>query len=77
MKHSERHSSADDASVSSAGLIVRQREPKNLETPFDRLELCTLRRRSCSIYAVIFRLPGWTAHLISSASMARFGIRLL
>ena len=38
MKHSERHSSADDASVSSAGLIVRQREPKNLETPFDRLD---------------------------------------
>jgi DMSO/TMAO reductase YedYZ molybdopterin-dependent catalytic subunit len=37
MKHSERHYSADDASVSSAGLIIRQREPKNLETPFDRL----------------------------------------
>ena len=37
---------------SSMGLIIRQKEPTNLETPFDQLDCFSL-RRSCSTYAVI------------------------
>ena len=36
---------------SSIGLIIRQKEPKVLETPVDRVDSFRL-RRSCSTYAV-------------------------
>jgi DMSO/TMAO reductase YedYZ molybdopterin-dependent catalytic subunit len=41
---------------SSMCLIIRQREPTNLETPFDQLDRFSL-PRSCSTYAVIFPAP--------------------
>src|SRR6476660_4272713 len=37
MEDSKRHY-VDHTPYSSAGLIIRQKEPKNLETPFDRLD---------------------------------------
>src|SRR3954465_11570874 len=37
MKDSKRHY-VDHMPYSSTGLIIRQKEPRNLETPFDRVE---------------------------------------
>jgi DMSO/TMAO reductase YedYZ molybdopterin-dependent catalytic subunit len=37
LRHSEKRY-ADNAQGSSAGLVIRQMEPKNLETPFDRID---------------------------------------
>jgi len=48
---------------SSIGLIIRQKEPPNLETPFDQFDCFSL-RRSCSTYAVIFRPRGWISPLV-------------
>jgi hypothetical protein len=63
------------AQLSSAGLIIRQKEPKNLESPFDRID--SYLTPSCSTSAVIFRYQTWTAPLITCASMVRSGVRLL
>jgi hypothetical protein len=59
----------------SAGLTIRQKEPKNLEAPFDRID-SILRRRNCFISAVIFRYQPWTARPTGCASMVLSGIRL-
>jgi DMSO/TMAO reductase YedYZ molybdopterin-dependent catalytic subunit len=38
MESSKKHYVDNTAQVSSAGLIIRQKEPKNLEAPFDRID---------------------------------------
>jgi DMSO/TMAO reductase YedYZ molybdopterin-dependent catalytic subunit len=38
MEGSKKHCVDSTAQFSSAGLIIRQKEPKNLETPFDRID---------------------------------------
>ena len=38
MEGSKQHHGHDGAEYSSAGLIIRQKEPKNLETPFDLMD---------------------------------------
>src|SRR5256714_8211810 len=38
MEGSKKHHVADRAQHSSAGLIIRQKEPRNFETPFDRID---------------------------------------
>src|SRR5216683_7915542 len=38
MEGSKRHYVDNTAQFSSAGLIIRQKEPKNLEAPFDRID---------------------------------------
>src|SRR5258708_37944571 len=38
MEGSKRHYVDSNSSFSSAGLIIRQKEPKNLEAPFDRID---------------------------------------
>src|SRR5258706_9399728 len=38
MEGSKRHYVDNVARYSSAGLIIRQKEPKNLEAPFDRID---------------------------------------
>ena len=52
------------AQIASAGLVIRQKEPKNLEAPFDRLDSISL-RPSCSTYAAIFRYQPSIATLIA------------
>ena len=61
---------------SSMGLIIRQKEPTNLETPFDQLDCFSL-RRSCSTYAVISRPRSQISPPTNCASMVRPGIRFL
>ena len=38
MEGSKRHYVDNNSPFSSAGLIIRQKEPKNLEAPFDRID---------------------------------------
>src|SRR5436190_11698166 len=38
MQGSEQHYVDNPAPASSAGLVIRQKEPKNLEAPFDRID---------------------------------------
>jgi len=38
MQHSKTQYLDNPAQLSSAGLIIRQKEPKNLEAPFDRID---------------------------------------
>jgi hypothetical protein len=61
--------------TASAGLIIRQKEPRNLRLPSIGSTPTSL-RRSCSTYAAIFRPQTWTAPLINYASMVRWGVRL-
>jgi len=62
---------ADDISqFSSAGLIIRQKEPKNLEAPSTG-STRTSPRMSFSTYAVIFRYQTWIAPLTNYASKVR------
>ena len=61
---------------SSMGLIIRQKEPTNLETPSISLTRFSL-RRSCSTYAVISRPRSWISPLTKRASMVRSGVRFL
>jgi hypothetical protein len=62
------------AQLSSAGLIIRQKEPRNLESPFDQID-SYLTPTELSISAAIFRYQIWTAPLINCASMVRSGVR--
>jgi hypothetical protein len=38
MEGSKKHDVDNTSRFSSAGLIIRQKEPKNLEAPFDRID---------------------------------------
>ena len=64
------------AQLSSAGLIIRQKDQGIWSLPSIRSTPISL-RPSCSTYGVIFRYQAWTAPLINYASMVRSGIHLL
>jgi hypothetical protein len=59
---------------SPAGLIIRQKEPTNLEMPFDQVD-SYLTPTELFTYAVISRRQGSTSPVIGSASTARSGTR--
>ena len=59
---------------STAGFIIRQKEPPNLEMPFDQVD-SYLTPTNCSTYVVISQPQGSTSSVISSGSMARLGTR--
>jgi len=74
MEGSKMQSANTTHQSSPAGLIIRQKEPTNLEMPFDQVdsyltptELFYIRSHS--------RRQGLTSPIISSGSMARSGTR--
>jgi hypothetical protein len=60
---------------SPAGLIIRQKEPTNLETPFDQVD-SILTPTELLYMRVISRRQGSTSPVISPGSMGRSGNRL-
>jgi hypothetical protein len=70
MEGSKKQYADDISQFSSAGMIIRQKEPKNLEAPFDQID-SYLTPNELFSSAVIFRYQIWTAPLINFASMVR------
>ncbi len=64
----------DIPEISSAGLIIRQKEPKNLEAPFDRID-SYLTPTELFYIRSIFRHRTWTAPRIDYASTVRSSVR--
>lgn len=62
--------------TSSAGLIIRQKEPTNLETPLDQAD-SYLTPTELFYIRSYFPIPNLDRALISCASMVRSGIRSL
>jgi hypothetical protein len=52
MEGSKKHYVDNAAQYSSAGLIIRQKEPKNLEAPFDRIDSYCLELRGVAKHAI-------------------------
>ena len=74
MEGSKKHYVDNATQFSSAGLIIRQKEPKNLEAPFDRID-SYLTPTELFYIRSHFPTPNRTAPLINCASMVRSGVR--
>ncbi len=61
---------------SSVGLIIRQKEPANLETPFDQVD-SFLTPTELFYIRSHFPVPKWSSRPTNCASMVRSGIRSL
>ncbi len=74
MKGSNRHYVDNSAELSSVGMIIRQKEPKNLEAPFDRID-SYLTPTELFYIRSHFPIPNLDRGSIDCASMVRSGIR--